>query len=424
MATDSAQFANIPATAILMAATYGIGKHLLTPNAAAIAATLTAFYPMLLWLSRETVIDYWLTAIVALAIWVLIESDGFSKPRMSLLFGAICGLGMLTKGTFALFLVLPALWFARRNWKQALPSGGIAAVIAAYWYLPQAGALPQLLRINRAGGIAEGDPVRLSWQALVFYVRALEGYQLFLPLFVLFVAGAAWLAWNFKPAWWPILLWILGGWGGLLLFQNKDPRYTVALLPAVALISAAALQSRKVWLVALMPFLLFQHYLVSFGIRALPETIVIARGVEGPLSWNWNLYTQLYFDLWGPPAREDWKIAYVLDRIRPTRESDRVRLGIIPDIPRFDFQAFQFYVAARQDPVVVGRLAQFDSAALSGNDYLLVSESPRGAPGAYQPDVARINQHVMDHPEKFEFLELFPLPNEEIIRLYRVRSPV
>ena len=424
VATDSAQVANLLATAILMAATYGIGTHLLTPTAAAMAAALTAFYPMLLWLSRESMIDYWLTAMVALAMWTLIESDGFRKPKMSLLYGAVCGLGMLTKGTFALFLVLPTLWFAHTRWKQALPAGGIAAMIASYWYVPQARALIELLRINTAGSVAEGDPVRLGWQALVFYVRALEGYQLFGPLFLLFVAGAAWLAWNFKADWWPILLWILGGWGGLLLFQNKDPRYTVALLPAVALISVAVVQSRTVLLAALMPFLLFQHYLVSFGIRTLPETVIIAHGIEGPLTWNWNLYTQQYFDLWGPPAREDWKIAWVLDRIRPTPASDRVRLGIIPDIPRFDFQAFEFYAAAREDPVVVERLAQFDPGKLSGQDYLLVSESPREAPGADQPDIVRINQHVMDHPEEFEVLESFPLPNGETIRVYRVRSPV
>ena len=49
----------------------------------------------------------------------------------------------------------------------------------------------------------------------------------------------------------------------------------------------------------MMALLLVQHYLVSFGVRRLPETVVLAKGIEGPLSWNWNLYTQRYFDLWG-----------------------------------------------------------------------------------------------------------------------------
>ena len=420
---DSAQIANLPATAILIAATYGIGRRVLTPFGAATAAAITGFCPMLLWLSRESAIDYWLAAMVSLAIWALMESDGLKKPGTSILFGVICGLGMLTKATFALFVVLPTLWFARARPKQAALAGGVALVIASYWYVPRIGALPELLRINTAGAVSEGDPALLSWQALVFYVRALEGYQLFLPLFVLFLTGAFWLSRNFKPEWWPILLWIGGGWAGLMLLVNKDPRYSVPLLPAVALISARAVGSRKAVLGLLMPFLLFQHYLVSFGIRTLPETFVVARGVEGPLSWDWNLYTQRHFGLWGPPAREDWKIEYVLGRVRPAAGSDRAGLGIIPDIPRFDYEAFAFYAAARKDPVIVRRLARFDAGSIGGNDYLLMSESPRQTPGRAQPDIARINQYVVDRPEQFEVMEWFPLPNGEVIRLYRVRKP-
>src|SRR5688572_29971873 len=49
---DAAQWANLPAMAILLAATYGIGRTLLKPFAAAVAAVTASFYPILLWLSR------------------------------------------------------------------------------------------------------------------------------------------------------------------------------------------------------------------------------------------------------------------------------------------------------------------------------------------------------------------------------------
>src|SRR3990167_8460935 len=68
---DAAQWANLPAIALLFASTYGIGRTLLKPLAASTAAVLVNFYPMLLWLSRETLIDYWLTAMVAAAMWLL-----------------------------------------------------------------------------------------------------------------------------------------------------------------------------------------------------------------------------------------------------------------------------------------------------------------------------------------------------------------
>src|SRR5262245_1899153 len=53
---DAAQWANLPAIGLLFIATYGLGRTLLKPLAAAAAAVLVNFYPMLLWLSRETLI--------------------------------------------------------------------------------------------------------------------------------------------------------------------------------------------------------------------------------------------------------------------------------------------------------------------------------------------------------------------------------
>ena len=242
---DAAQWAALPAIAILFAATYGIGRSLFKPFPSAVAAAIVNFYPILLWLSRETLIDYWLTSIVSLGMWLLIRSNEFANRKYAVLFGVVCGLGVLTKWTFVFFLVLPALWFARKNFKNALIAAGIAAVLAAYWYAFALDRLALLMNINNAGGANEGDPNVLSLQAMMFYVRALEGYQLFLPMFVAFIAGAMIVAKNYRPKWTPIILWLIGGWLGLMLFQNKDPRYSAPLLPAVALITARTVQRKE-----------------------------------------------------------------------------------------------------------------------------------------------------------------------------------
>src|SRR5439155_17863221 len=130
---DAAQWANLPALALLMAATYGVGRSLLKPLPAAGAAMLVGFFPFLIWLSRETLVDYWLTAMVALAMWLLLRSKEFSDRNASIAFGIVCGLGLLTKWTFPLFVVWPAAWLARKNLRNAGIAAAIAAVIAAYW---------------------------------------------------------------------------------------------------------------------------------------------------------------------------------------------------------------------------------------------------------------------------------------------------
>ncbi len=417
---DAAEWANLPAIALLFASTYAIGRTLLKPLAAVSAAILVNFYPMLLWLSRETLIDYWLTSMVAAAMWILLRTEEFSSRRDSIAFGIVCGLGMLTKWTFAFFLLLPALWFARKNLKNAAIAASIAGAIAAYWYIPAGRSLLVLLNVNSAQSINEGDPARFSLQAIIFYIRAMEGYQLFLPLFIAFIGGLVLLAKHFRPEWIPIVLWILGGWLGLMLFQNKDPRYTAPLLPAVALVSAQVFQRREMLAAVLVPLLLIQHYLVSFGVGGLPPRVVLARGVEGPLAWHWNLYTQTYFDLWGAPAKEDWKIARVLERVTPG--AGTVRLGMVPDIPRFDSLAFQFYITLQKLPVALNRLAVFNPEAITRNDYILVSEKDRGfEPGsAFTSDLSKINAYIFSHPETFQSIDSFTLPNGDVIRLYKV----
>jgi len=418
---DAAQWANLPAIALLFIATYGIGRTILKPFAAAIGAVIVNFCPLLVWLSRETLIDYWLSAIVALAIWMLIRTKEFSDRRYSIIFGVVCGFGMLTKWTFVLFVILPALWFARRNIKNAAIAASIAAALSAYWYAFASGAMFRLLAINSVQSVNEGDPNRLSLDAVVFYIRALEGSQLFLPLFVAFIGGLVLLWFNFTRAWIPILLWIGGGWLGLLLFQNKDPRYTVPLLPAVALIAAQVFQNKQVLVGFLMPLLLFQHYLVSFGIPHLPPAVVLAKGGDEPVAYHWNLYAQSYFG-WGPPAREDWKIEHVLQRM--TSEGGPIKLGMVPDIPRFDTLAFEFYSTLQKLPVTVIRLTVFDEQAIANNDYVIVSDKDEGfEPGSYfTSDLKHIHQYISNQTDTFHLLESFSLPNGDTIHLYKVGS--
>ena len=66
---------------------------------------------------------------------------------------------------------------------------------------------------------------------------------------------------------------------------------------------------------------------------------------------DWNVYRQNYFG-WGPPAREDWKIEEVLKKVTASNERP-VRLGMTPDIPRFDVLAFEFYITLKKVPVTM-----------------------------------------------------------------------
>jgi len=415
---DSAQLANLPALVLLALATYGIARQLMTSSAAVVAAVLVNFYPFMLWISRETLIETWLTAMVALAIWTLLQTREFTRPGWSLIFGVVCGLGMLTKWTFLIFVALPALWAARKHWSNAVKAAAVAALISAYWYIPR---FPTLARSWQQVAVAapnEGDPTFFSAQAWIFYIRALEGSLLFLPLFLAFLVGAVVVIRKWNSQWSTVLLSILGGWAGLMLLPGADPRYATGALPAIAVVTAAAFEKRKAARVVLGAFLVFQHLLVSFGIPWLPERIVVMKGPGGPVPYEWNLYTQSYFGLWGKPRGEDWQIDRVLQRV--SMDSARpVRVGLIPDLPRFDQPAFQFAIEMERYPVVVTRQISAEEPSLVENDYLLMSAGEQTAFGSPAPQAKEINALIRSRPDRFQAVETFGLPNGEMINLYR-----
>ena len=418
---DAAQLANVPAMILLALATYGIARGLMNPTAAAIAAVLVNFYPFMVWISRETLIETWLTAMVALALWTLTKTKRFSRQNWSLVFGVVCGLGMLTKWTFAIFVALPALWAARGHWSNALKSAAIAALLAAYWYVPRFPTMAQSWRQVAVAAPNEGDPTFFSVQAWLFYIRALEGSLLFLPLFAAFLVGAVVVVRKWQTGWTPVILSVLGGWLGLMLLPGADPRYATGLLPAVAAISAVAFEKSNVAQVLLLAFLVFQHVLVSFGIPWLPESVVLMKGAGGPVPYEWNLYTQSYFGLWGKPEKQDWQIERVLQRVSEATTRP-VRLGLVPDLPRFDLPAFQFAIELHRYPVTISRQLQPEEGSVLENDYLLLSIGQQTAFGSPAPHAKEINEYILSHEERFRAVDSFSLPNGEAIRLYgRVR---
>jgi 4-amino-4-deoxy-L-arabinose transferase-like glycosyltransferase len=417
---DSAQLANLPAVILLGLATYGIARSLMEPGAAALAALIVNFIPFLLWLSRETMLEYWLTALVAIALWALIKTKEFSSGKWSIVFGLVCGLGMLTKWTFVIFVVLPALWAARKNPGNAVKSFAVAAVVASYWYVPQFYTMPLFWRQNAAAAVFERDPATMT-ERLLFYARSIEGSVLFLPLFVLCVIGVLFVIAHRRslfPKWTPIVLCLLGSGLGLILLPSADPRYAVGILPAMALFAAAPFEKRMAAQFVLAAFLVFQHVLVSFGIPQLPERVVLMQGPEGPLPYDWNLYIQNYLTVWGRPERQDWHIDRVLKQVSEGVTSP-VRIGLIPDLPRLDVPAYRFAIDLTGYPVTIDRQLSPEEQSLLENDYLLMSIGRQTAFGSQAPHAAEINAYVASHPERFQLIDEFPLPSGETVRLYK-----
>ena len=203
---DVATMVNVLYMAIALTATYGIGRHWGGRRLGLVATVLLALFPMVYSMSRYFYLEFALTAMVALTVCLLLETDCFQRRGMSLFFGLSLGLGLLTKRTFAIFAIgpviavvltsglLPALWQRLKQrpklyWKNTLIALAGGLIPAAIWYLPNREAVQTLLL---------GDLLFIFWwalAALAIYFATLPSAPLSNALAAFFLAAGLASTW-------------------------------------------------------------------------------------------------------------------------------------------------------------------------------------------------------------------------------------
>jgi 4-amino-4-deoxy-L-arabinose transferase-like glycosyltransferase len=190
---------------VLLVAAYGIGRRIGGKGVGLLSAFVTSTLPMIFAMSRYTYIEFSLTAMVALSIWLLLSSERFSHRWYSLLFGLAAGLGLLTKWTYVLFVfpVLAIVLLRTASWSEvkrgigslrldarwALVSALSAAVLTLIWYLPN---------VQRVAELPLGHLLLpLSWFLLGGLIYVLKqtggrGWNLLGSLWVGLVVAGSW----------------------------------------------------------------------------------------------------------------------------------------------------------------------------------------------------------------------------------------
>lgn len=273
---DFALYANILYLFILIFSVYGIGKNLYDSKVGVLSAFVVSMFPGIFAFSRVAFLDFPLTAMVTLSIFLLLSTEHFRKRWLSFLFGLSVGLGMLTKWSFIVYVIGALVYYGfisvkddpmdrRKRLLNISLALFTAFIVSAPWYIPDTIKLIKNILLISMWEAANPDAPILFH--LLFYIRSLHLYQifpflllLFTPLFFRHLIRKKWV----------IVLWLIVPFIVFTALTNKDPRYTMPMLPAIGIIIASeTAQLRKGILVALCSFLLFQFFLLSY----LPQSI-------------------------------------------------------------------------------------------------------------------------------------------------------
>jgi 4-amino-4-deoxy-L-arabinose transferase-like glycosyltransferase len=430
--------ANLPATFLLFWAIFELARMLSGVGAARWTCVLAALTPYLIWMSREVILDYWLCAWVAVSLVFLLKAKGFGSRSASLWFGLACALGLLTKWFFVAFLAAPTLYIVvrHRSWRSSCQRANsvlaalIAGILAGIWYVPNLREIYRFFFYNTQIGAKEGEPSILSFQSCIYYLRLLEGYQLFALLFGVVILSCFFVYRSRgmrEGKFW--ILAIAGGWLILTALRTKDARFTMPLLCPMLIVAGIWIESwgngwkSRVARTLLVTVLCVQAYALNFGIRWLPQEVVLIKGYQSSVQLDWNLYLQHLFHILDSPKKEDWKLDAILDRLIEDVRSRNVSMDIavIPDLPRFNTLNLELYARMRRlHPRVEHRIsASGGTQAFDGINYVIIAEKEQGMNWTTQESPA-LNRIVLNNPRMFCLLGAYPLPNGDSARLYSI----
>ena len=156
-----------------MASVLALGRAVASGSAGVAGALLFGTAPFVVFSVLNFQLDLPLAAMVALTLVALLTTDHFRSTGSALLTGVVAGLGMLTKPTFALYVLPAALVLAPRE-RRSVANAALAVLTASAlslpWYGPRLMGLPAQIGA-RGGRLAaeQGHPDPLSWTGLTFY---------------------------------------------------------------------------------------------------------------------------------------------------------------------------------------------------------------------------------------------------------------
>ncbi len=357
---------NLPGLVMLFGGVWWLASRCLTRGAAPWAALLAWCFPLVAWTSRFSLLDVALGGWVMLALCLVAKSRHLERKGYSLLLGLVIAAGMLTKWTFILFLAFPLVWALvrsrdrKRSLLNLVDAGLVAAPLVFWWYLPNARNLMERFALTMQAAGWEQDPGLETLLGWLYYPRSLASYYLFLPLTALFVLGSFLKSERNRdrPPEASLIRWTF--WGGLFLLtmlEAKDPRYVLPLAGPLAILILLPWDRRQ-WVVRLAAALAFLQFLaVSFSLPLVPGKLALFQVPEdgdyrgAGREWVW--FAPGYFDVAGPPRRENWRHREILEQI-----PEGARIGFVPDLAHYHMLALRLQALESGRELEVVRVGQ------------------------------------------------------------------
>jgi 4-amino-4-deoxy-L-arabinose transferase-like glycosyltransferase len=469
---------NVAFVPVLLGSVYYLGKRFWNPRVGLLSAFLLGSMPMIFGLSGWFIVEYGLTALVVLAVALLVASDDFTRPRQVALFSFVCGLGMLDKISFPAYIVPIVVFYAARLAYRVLfapvdqrptfrPLASLAAlllpalVVAGPWYVLNykaavARAIFSGYSKDEAAKYSLGPP--LEFATMNKYIHLVMNFGMGASEICILLIAVLWLAAlklnsllsrsalpaDARP---PGEIWqarlMLFFWAApfvlFLLGVNKDSRYVAPMLPAFALVMAACL-SRIIdisgrWSWAPIAALLATPLICLIQVSFQPW---------GPVDWSVLHTTDIHnAEIWDPCyglrfAEPDMKyermyqpnvwhldqVMQELSQLQPLPHGYRMMIMTGADSIHFNSNNLQLAATKMQIPIDVRASAYYSDPELIRADvrscsFFLFRDQAEPQNSIYNSCFQDVWDEVKNHNEFEEIRSPIVFPDGGILYIYK-----
>ena len=418
---------------ILLASVYGIAIQLFNRQIALWACIISALLPGLYVYRLQYLIDYPITAMVALSFCCLTQWKYSQKKWVwAIAFGVSFGLAMFVKQTALFFLFFPLVWVSvdslkHKRWKSLIQLT-VALSLSILILIPWATTnwLLMLTSGKRAtldSAIAEGDPALNTLAAWIYYWNLLPYHISWLWLIVPTVGFLLYLFYpkffskplNFSALRWLGIFWI----GGYLLCSlniNKDFRYSLPLLPVSAIFLAYGL--------TLWP----QRWGKTVRGITLSLAIILMILNLWPIGGVWGRRMAAFLSPGGDRIAHlglPFPHKQVIDEIIQTEPYLQSTLGVLPSTPDINQHNLNYYGALRDEQVygrqVGTRLEHVGQDSLSLSWFVTKTGQQGMVKRINEAQVAIVRE--IEQGRQFQLHKRWLLPDNTVLNLYHRQTP-
>ncbi len=425
-------YANLPGLFLLSYGTYRVGRYYLPPTQAGWTSVLVLLFPMVAWVSRESLLDVPLAGWVTFAGFLVLRSGYLTNRKYVLLLGLACAGGLLTKWTFPVYVAVPILFGLCkspqrvRSFINLLVAALLALPLVMIYYGPNIADLVSNYPTTEQAGLIpwrpyprHGEPGLNNYLGWIYYPRVFVSYFLFLPLTLLFLVGALQYPRRTDSGrednngflW----FWLVGGIVLLTFVTPKDPRFAIPLVTPLAVLLVRFWQGYPRLLIAMVVVSVVQFLLVSFTLPLTPSKFALLerKGDRDfqTIQREWVFFQPEYSGITGPPRHENWQLSQIIRQI----PEDSV-VGVLPELPRLNVNALVLQGARtsqKVNAVALGNLEDWRSR-LEDLDFVVSKTGDQGL-----SFITRFNQDIAQKlkSECWGVVGEWPLPDGSVARL-------